>query len=212
MDFCDSLALREGHVNRDHLGDAYDYWKRAMLDVLRGGGRTLKIIPMITDKKWKETESRIYKSLLGARAHEDVWPDTFERKEGQRYDLFLDPDTGIKRDKSKNHGNKRKKSSNKSEKSSKSRVAAKHLKDSALCDLLSKTNVVAVYQHAPREPKGWLRKKIGELRKAHIKAVGYEAGRVGMIFFTKSKDRLLDIEKNLRDLAGPTAGKRVIRR
>lgn len=191
-------------MNRDHLGDAYDYWKRAMLDVLRGGGRTLKIIPMFTDDpKWSEQEVSTYEFLLGASTHEVVSPVKFHRKKGSRsyfdhakkwrkYDLFLDPDTGIASNKSR-HSSK------------KNRISTKHLKNSELKKLLNETNLVAVYQHAPRTGKGWLAEKLKDLRRNHIKAVGYEAGQVGMIFATKSAKRSSDVLKRLRNIAGPTA-------
>jgi hypothetical protein len=195
-------------MNQDHLGDAYDFWKRAMLDVLRRSGRTLKILPMFTDKEWKEPEISVYKTLLGAGTHEIELTKKFARSKGSspfddaksagnwsNHDLFLDPDTGVE--------NKSNESRN------------KYLKHSELANLLGDVNVVAVYQHAPREGNGWLKTKLARLQedadlcKHHIKAVGYEAGRVGMIFVTKNEARSKEIEKELKKLAGPTAKGRV---
>jgi hypothetical protein len=220
-------------MNRDHLGDAYDYWKRAMLDVLRKSGRTLKILPMFTDdKEWKEPEISVYKTLLGAGTHEIELTKKFARSKGSSpfadaknagkwsdYDLFLDPDTGVE-NKSNESGNKRKEPrSKRKEPGNKSPKPTRHLKHSELAHLLGKTNVVAVYQHAPREGNGWLKKKLEDLRKDlrkdktpskdHIETVGYEAGRVGMIFATKARKRSFAMWERLRKLAGPTAKGRV---
>ena len=218
-------------MNREHLGDAYDFWKRAMLDILRKSGRTLKILPMFTDdKKWKEPEISVYKTLLGACTHEIGLTKTFARSKGssppyfadakdagkwREHDLFLDPDTGVE-NKSNEPGNKSKESGSKSKESgNKSPKPTRYLKHSELGDLLGKTNVVAVYQHAPREGNGWLKTKLAnlqedaDLRKHHIKAVGYEAGRVGMIFATKNEARSKEIEKELKKLAGTTAARRI---
>jgi hypothetical protein len=205
-------------MNREHLGDAYDFWKRAMLGILRKPRRRIKIMPMVTDKKWTKPEIGTYRTLLGARTDELVLQN-FDRKEGfppqsptgakkwKKYNLFLDPDTGIENKKSKKSGKRRERSgTNKSPKS------VRYLKHSDLEDLLGETNVVAVYQHAPREKEGWLRKKLNKLngrRRNGIKAVGYEAGRVGMIFATRNEERSREILEGLKKLAGPTAKGRV---
>jgi hypothetical protein len=115
-------------MNLEHLGDAYDFWKRAMLDILRKSGRTLKILPMFTDKKWKEPEISVYRTLLGACTHEIGLTEKFARIKGSsppyfadpkdagkwsNYDLFLDPDTGVENKRSES-GNKRKESGSRS--------------------------------------------------------------------------------------------------
>jgi hypothetical protein len=197
-------------MNRKHLGDGYDFFKRAMLDALGKSRLTLKIMPMVSDKDWGDSEIRIYKSLLGTRAHVkrnrfDGRSEYFEKR--QMCDLFLDPDTGLKIDKGRNPRNKNKKSSNKRRESRKKGPGdSQHLRSSELEKLLKETNVVAVYQHAPREPEKWLERKLGDLgedlRKIGIKAVGYEAGRVGMIFFTKNEKRSKEIKQELRKLVG----------
>ena len=202
-------------MNREHLGDAYDFWKRAMLDVLRKPRSGIRIMPMVTDKKWTKLEIGTYKTLLGARTDELVLQN-FDRKEGfpppyptgakkwGKYNLFLDPDTGIENKKSKKSGKRRERSgTNKSPKS------VRYLKHSDLEDLLGETNVVAVYQQAPREAEGWLTTKLNKLRSNGIKAVGYEAGRVGMIFATRNKKRSREILKGLKKVAGPTAARRI---
>ena len=214
-------------MNLDHLGDAYDFWKRAMLNVVRKPGAALKIMPMVTGKTWREQEFSTYETVLGARTDELV-STKFDRKKGfpprcstgarkwQEYDLFLDPDTGIENNKDKEPSNKSPGPSNKRLGSgNNSPKSLKYLKHSELEKLLGKTNVVAVYQHAPREGNGWLKTKLANLQedadlgKHHIKAVGYEAGRVGMIFVTKNGARSKEIEKELKKLAGPTAKERV---
>jgi hypothetical protein len=189
-----------------------------MLDVLRKSRRRIKLMPMVTDKKWTKPEIGTYRTLLGARTDELVLQN-FDKKEGfppqsptgarkwKEYDLFLDPDTGIENKKSKKSGKRREESGTKSGESSPKPV--RYLKHSDLGDLLGKTNVVAVYQHAPREAEGWLTTKLNKLRSNGIKAVGYEAGRVGMIFATRNKKRSREILKRLKKVAGPTAAGRV---
>jgi hypothetical protein len=206
-------------MNREHLGDGYDFFKRAMLDVLRTSRPTLKIMPMFSDRGWKDSEICIYKSLLGARAHEDVKRESFDGgseyfEKRQMCDLFLDPDTGLKINKERNPRNKNKKSSNKRRESRKKGPGARqYLRSSELEKLLNATNVLAVYQHAPREPPEWLKRKLRDLRedlrKNGIKSVGYEAGRVGMIFFTKNGKRSKEIKQELGKLVGQHS-KRVV--
>src|SRR5439155_23282252 len=56
-------------MQRSYLGDALDFWKGALLALLRAsseGRRVVKLLPMFTDAGWDSDACDTYTHLLGA--------------------------------------------------------------------------------------------------------------------------------------------------
>jgi len=195
-------------MNRDYLGDALDFWKGAMLDVVRasnGGRRPVKVLPMFTGARWKRKDRDTYLALLRAN-DADLFDgllsknDRVTKAERQAYfdafdaggaDVFLDPDTGI----------------------ALSRATGQHVRVDEVAPLVSIGNVVAVYQHRPRgDRKGrWLRRYVNAFPADDgLKLIGYESAQVGMLFVTRSRERAGRLRRALYQRLGPTAPDRVV--
>jgi hypothetical protein len=183
-------------VNRQYLGDALDFWKGTMLALLRRScvpARAVKILPMLTDgADWAAAEVETYATLLGA-AREDIgslrqFVTAAERRVyfalhvESADDLFLDPDTGV----------------------ACGRPGRKHVTAEDVHSLLSRSNVVAIYQHRPqRSPaSGWLARYRHLLLTDCVLVTGYESAQVGMLFATRSAAR----DRRLRQVLATRLG------
>jgi ketosteroid isomerase-like protein len=174
-------------MQRLWLGDAFDFWKGALLAVLRESAtpaRPLKVLPMLTDGDWSAADLATYASLLGVSVPDLLTTSTltpanrtsyFAAWEGLGDDVFLDPDTGVKTYK----------------------VTPAYVHPDTIWRLLSDHNTAAVYQHRGRARVGWLADTVRTLRGTGAAATGYEAGAVGMVFVTRSQARDKDLRAAL---------------
>lgn len=182
-------------MNLKHLGDAFDHWKGSVMR--RIGSRSLRVLPMFTDKKeWTPRQLSTYAKLLHRKPGDILkQKETFSRKAGKRYfenlgiqDLFLDPDTGIGPEKS---------------------ATVKHVKPSEVACLLSKVpkRVLLIYQHK------WQRKSMKDTLKRVLSIEGvrkfhgfaYNADQVAMVFISRDQERIAKASKRLRSWLGPIA-------
>lgn len=115
-------------MEAEKLLDAYDGYKKAILDVLRGG-KALKgplVAPLATDlDAWTPNHKKAYASLLGVEEAaivetESAWTDdaathideVVEKLNGNTEDVFLDPNTGEADEDSTTWKNKKAKADN----------------------------------------------------------------------------------------------------
>jgi len=95
-------------MNAEHLGDALDHWKGAIIRQLHTNDwlQEFAVEPMISDQQpWDPQNIRVYRRLLGLHDNEPVFHTNavFRHQTREAYfaelthrgDLFLDPDTGI---------------------------------------------------------------------------------------------------------------------
>jgi hypothetical protein len=178
-------------VQRRWLGDALDFWKGAFVGILRASSTPLwavKVLPMFTDAGWTIAEIETYAAILGVPV--DALVSTSQLTKGNRSsyltavrdlsaDVLVDPDTGISTD------NKPKPS---------------HVTASEVFAMLTRDNVVVVYQHRPRwSTAGWLARYAQLLTATGAVAVSYESAQVGMLFATRSTVREAGVRQVLAD-------------
>ena len=183
-------------MRRKYLGDALDFWKGAMLEAV-GHRAGLCVAAMITDKKaWNHEEAATYADLLGVPTghielryfdckSRQAYFQNLGKRNGRR-DYFLDPDIGLDAGLAK-------------KKMKKGKADAQHVTLGDVRQLLSDTNVVAVYQHS-RHEKNWLNKSARLFRALH--RVGCECTHVGMLFVTHSKERAREVHGALEHRLG----------
>ena len=187
-------------MNLDHLGDALDYWKGSIINVIAGRG--LRVVPMLTDRtRWTEEHFEAYARLL----HRN--PDNVLRKSNEdifssetrhsyfcnlgRHDLFLDPDTGIATDK---------------------KAKKEHISLSDIVALLrdSRSRMLLIYQHASRDKDG-LRKKLELLRSTYgLKECcmfAYDSGAVSMVVISQNRERTDKALARLKSWLGPASSR-----
>ena len=188
----------------DDLGDANDLWKARMLELLRGSSappRPLRLLPMFSDRDWGPAEIETYARLLGGgtsdvlATHRFAWAGRtayFAVALGDREDVFVDPDAGILR----------------------TRGTRAHCHVQDLERLLRADNVVCCCQQRIRWARPWLLPSIeGLWPTAPCDLLGYEGGKVGMIWLSRASGRLDALESTMRAALGPTvAAARVVRR
>ena len=189
-------------MNSKHLGDALDHWKGSLLSLLVDKGliRHVVVEPMITDPQaWPPEDIETYKRLLRL---EIIFHDSTTFPSGRREDyfnalpkdgdIFLDPDTGIARDKPKKE----------------------HITVQEIINLLKDSDrVVMIYQHSgQREPKQndlttssfhrWLvsiRSKITATDTPNVHCTVYECKQVAMFFVSLKKSRIDEIQTGLQE-------------
>ena len=192
-------------MNRKYLGDALDYWKGLMLNLLRsdGGLRSLKVEPMITSRDWGALEDQFYLSLL--RLPEDSLLRHAQRLTVDRRayfleiehggDIFLDPDTGIA--------------------TSSASPICKYLKPKEVHHLLGNgpdDRVLVIYQHIGRNKRTHerLTDVVDCLRRdSPISARSYESATVAMLIISRNERRISQIGKILYAYCGSAAEERI---
>lgn len=186
-----------------YLGDALDHWKGSLFQRLCKEGllKDLYVEPMITDNhKWKE-ELVSYARLLNIRVTDIIHSDkTFANNHNNQRmsyfqsikhqkDLFVDPDIGIAT------GNK----------------TIQHIAIPEINLLLNINNqhrVLIVYQHTRQGIT--MPKRIDEVMNAlnteikDIFCTSYESSVVAMLFISKNKERIGDINRYFHNLLPPT--------
>lgn len=186
-------------MQRIWLGDALDFWKGALLQVLQVSApaeRTVRVLPMFTDPGWTTAEMDIYAQLLGVDAEALLSTSQLTKTTRSAYfaphnglmdDAFVDADTGIATGKPE----------------------VSHVTAAEVVEMLSGANVVAVYQHRPQRVSApWLAPYANRLTAEGARVTGYEAAEVGMLFATRSPSRDADVRRALSAKLGPAAGAR----
>ena len=186
-------------MQSEFLGDAADFWKRVMLEVI-GPKKRLWVAAMVTDEEeWIGEEMTTYASLLGVPKNQIDYK-LFNRESRracflkrdehkQRHDYFLDPDTGL------------------ATKRQEKKCDAQHVTFAEVKKLLSDNNIVAVYQHRRHEKGGGLRKSARRMHDVHV--VGCECSYVGMLFVTQNWTRAQNVRQALADRLGAAADRRI---
>ncbi|MBZ0273314.1 hypothetical protein K8I61_14845 [bacterium] len=177
-------------MNRNYLGDALDFWKRAMFAYLREKGaiRNLQVVPMFprTSEATETDELKIaYARILGVSPS-----NILEAGEKPIGDVFIDPDTGV----------------------AAGTASRKHVSARVCHDFLSKepSNVVMVYQHAARETD-WCETRLNILRGGDIPACAYHGTGVALLFLSNDASRIESICVALSELLGSAAAARLIK-
>jgi hypothetical protein len=184
-------------MRREWLGDALDFWKGAILDVLRQSSPSsleLQVLPMFTDPGWTAPEIKTYAAIIGVAASGILTSACLTVGGRKRYfesvrqhvrgDLFIDPDTGLALGKPK----------------------VTHVTCAEATALQTSDNVVAIYQHRPqRVSTPWLATFKAVLVATGCATIGYESKQVGMLFMTKSIRREEALRQALEKRLGPTA-------
>lgn len=187
------------------LGDALDHWKFSVLSrlVTKGLLKDLKVVPMVTDdKRWHESDKKAYSFLLGVRP-EDItsWErltpksrDEYFRLIPQTPDLFLDPDTGV----------------------ATSSPGPQHITSKDICKLLptdgNSGRVLAIYQHSARGSFQSRLKKVSAFISQEVPNTFncvYECGRVAVLFVSREKSRIANIQAFLRKMLGNKSRRRI---
>jgi hypothetical protein len=190
-------------VKLDHLGDAFDHWKGAVINCTRDQLCELHVVPMRTDEKpWPSGCLRVYAKLLSVGHRRILYPEIrFCRDSRKDYfkeiaqcdcDLFLDPDTGIGR---------------------KGKCTEKHIKPEEIQALLpmSSKRILLIFQFRffVKDP---FRRKLEEL-KGHLPGCylfAYDAGPVAMVFISRSKQRMLPLYRCISSLLRSVPKRRVV--
>jgi hypothetical protein len=210
-------------MDSKHLGDAFDHWKGAIIQLLEPKLQNLAAVPMITNERgWGKQEQKLstYSRLLNIdeelifqsnrkfRGHMDndrysqVIDHFTSHTDKNHYfqqvnysgDLFLDPDTGLAFSPFTYKGNK-------------------HVTPNEIKCLLDKDNknvrVIMVYQQSRQgqkksEEQNYLEKiikyalaQIGS-QNSPCYACTYCCSQVSMLFFSKNKGRIVQIKQYLR--------------
>lgn len=182
-------------MNLEHLGDALDYWKGGLIEMLDGLLRDLHVIPLFTDDPttaWTQDHLRLYARLLSVpRDRILACNQSFQNALRQEYfaglslpeqsDLFLDPDTGI----APNHGGN-----------------AKHIRLNEIAGMLpaESRRILLVYQHAFRKHDyvtRALHRVVDSDQLRGTSAFAYLGGAASMIFITRAKSRLNELHRRL---------------
>ena len=192
-------------MNVTHLGDALDFWKGALIDMLSRHLRNVHVLPMFTDKNvaddWTEGRLRTYARLLRVDRRRilrsrDRFPTPSRADDFKDLpvaiveDLFVDPDTGV---------------------APESEGDGRHIRLSELAQLMPPgfKRIVLVYQHAPRfhRDSNWVDARLKDIApSSHFsgcRAFAYDAGSVAMIFVSRDRQRLARLHSTLTDLADP---------
>jgi hypothetical protein len=206
-------------MNSDHLGDAFDHWKGAIIQRLLEAKEPLlediAVVPMITKKAWGERTRKVYSGLvcvdkvLRSKKLFQYDKDKGKKEKREDYfkriyyggDLFLDPDTGVA--------------------ISKNTYKDEHVSLAEIEILLDdehdkrQDRVVMVYQQIRGKPKLHCRvqkifnypskKTLG--KPLHLTT--YDCGSVAKLFFCKDRGRLKDIQKHLKKILGGDPRNRV---
>jgi hypothetical protein len=184
-------------VQRLWLGDALDFWKGSLLEVLRTASTPpspLSVLPMFTDTGWTQPELATYAGFLGLPPSALLTTSQLTRPGRAHYfatiangfqgDVFLDPDNGI----------------------APRKPEPAHVAAAEVFALLTPENVVAVYQHRPQRVSApWLVRYVQLVVATGARVVGYESAQVGMLFVTKSASRESAVRQALANRLGAVA-------
>lgn len=213
------LEKRGSVMNKKHLGDAIDYWKRAMLDLFGSEVKRLRVVPMFTDGKWSRRDLDLYARVLHVKCPQILKHDKQFTHEGRRdyfaslntaasYDVFLDPDTGVE----PGCGS----------------ACERHVTVHELEQMLSTApgRVLFVYQHAHRK-NDWASDALDRLAEINgtprCWRFAYDAGSVAMLVVSRDKERVKrlhariiihlhgssDARKRLTELRGSPSARQV---
>jgi len=193
-------------MDLDHLGDAYDFWKGALLRALVRANclRGLRVDPMRTDRRrWPGRAVTTYARLLAVQPGRIVVHDRPLTADRRAYlaeiphqcDLFMDPDTGIE--------------------TSRPKEPQRYLRPADVQDLLdaSRGRLVAVYQHIVRqdalERVRTVRRVMKErVPRAHCTA--YISANVAMLFFATDPRQAEAVTFCLRHLLLGSTSRRIL--
>ncbi|MFN7696837.1 MAG: hypothetical protein ACK6CU_20745 [Deltaproteobacteria bacterium] len=184
-------------MQRLWLGDALDFWKGSLLEVLRTASTPpspLSVLPMFTDTGWTQPELATYAGFLGLPPSALLTTSQLTKPGRAHYfatiasgfqgDVFLDPDNGI----------------------APSKPEPAHVAAAEVFALLTHENVVAVYQHRPQRVSApWLARYVQLVIATGARVVGYESAQVGMLFVTKSASRESAVRQALANRLGAVA-------
>ena len=190
-------------MNLQFLGDALDYWKGSVFEVLQQSDllRDFKVDTMASDSEdWQETDHRLYARLLRIDQQQLIAHKNTLSGNRSKYfkeipinsDLFLDPDTGFK--------------------TGPVRSLPQYLTPAEFLDLLKPDRIVAVYQHVRAQKT---RNRVEEVLKVlHRETSGfsctsYESGTVALLFFCLQNKRIEEIRDYFHELLEKHASKRV---
>ena len=97
-------------MNLGHLHDVFDHWKGSVIRTVVAVLHDLHVVPLCTGEAWTQEERRLYAELMGVLLNHVLLPDQLFENRAKRqayfvpcqpdhkYDLFLDPDTGVEPD------------------------------------------------------------------------------------------------------------------
>lgn len=188
----------------EFLGDVYDHWKGSLCEHLTQAGllRDLVVDPLSADTHdWTPADVELYSRLLRVPAGRIRLHRTLGNERRAYFaeilhpgDLFIDPDTGIA--------------------SGRVRDRWKYILPNELGGLLTPdTRVVAVYQHVARQqPRQRLQIIMNRLGREIPPFVccSYESANAAMLFFSRTKTRVLAIRNYFHQLLGDHATRRVM--
>ena len=192
-------------MNSDHLGDSLDFAKGAILRLTMPLLNSLVVIPMLTDQpRWTKRHFALYAGILGLPVERILLRrQTFYARQRQEYfskvvrrlpahsDIFLDPDTGFRRQ----GGN-----------------AGQSVRCSDIVRLLGQDpeRVIVIYCYR--------RTGVGELEQSLEAAVNggrygfaYAGGPASMMFLSNNVRRLRGLHSHLSRFLAPMDGTRLTR-
>ena len=161
--------------------------------------KTLKVLPYLTDNNWESPFWHLYANLL--KIHRRTICTDTDSQTGKvhatldkKWDLFLDPDTGIMTGK----------------KAKRQHIPPKELEDF----LLERNRLIIVYQHGWRK-KGGLDSRIKDIKRflksyhndIHLFVVVSKASNSMLIFICRNGKRLVKVHKQFLKLFGPEISK-----
>lgn len=194
-----------------HLGDALDAWKGWVIDTIWDESPRLRVLPMLTDQPhWGYDHFVRYAAMLGVPdsaillrftafpPHPRVgyFEEALRRLEPSD-DVFLDPDTGIKRVKGRRTRN----------------AYPEHVTTHELALLIpTNSHRLAVVYRQGRETAATLERSMASLVAKYLPgchAFALRGGSVGAAFLSRSADRLIRVRTLLADRLKPMEADRL---
>jgi len=194
-----------------HLGDALDAWKGWVIETIRDETPRLRVLPMLTDQPhWGYDHFVRYAAMLGVPNSAILLRFTaFPPHPRVRYfeealrqlepndDVFLDPDTGIKRVKGRRTRN----------------AHPEHVTTHELALLMpSNSHRLAVVYRQGRETAATLEQSMTSLVTKYMTgchAFALLGGSVGAAFLSRSADRLIPVRALLAERLNPMEAERL---
>lgn len=193
-------------MNLKHLGDALDLTKGFLIRLLKSELLNLHVIPMLTDPgRWRPDHFSVYARSLDVNVENILRtsPQFFAQEQRNQnvapdpqYDLFLDPDVGVKK-----------------------ATSSEHITPSQIKSLVpdGSTRMLLIYQHAGQRVKnqGGTVTKAREYLENAVSLLNsmigdrcvfaYFAEQTSMIFVSRDIARLNRIREHLEKFLGPIA-------
>ncbi len=187
----------------DHLADAMDHWKGAMVEMLDGIACDLHVVPMLTDfieagNPWQESHFKLYARLLKVPLDHVLLRDRpFRHADRQSYfgqvclkgefDLLLDPNTGIETPTS---------------------CDDRHIRLDDLAVLIPPnecSRLLLVYQHSqPYNMRDSILNRLPAIQE-RWPSFAFWAGAVSMVFVSSDNARITACQNRVCEWLGPCA-------